>query len=375
MTLKRLVTTLGILIVLAGVGIMCLWQYAYSPQGRARTIIVQLKGDTISPLAWMISHHVVRPAYSASWAKSEGSVAEVEMMKLGHEALPVVIEAMQDENRVVRTMAVRVCRTFRDPVAIQSLAECMCDEGGDFVLQHLCLVSLVEIGPEAYGSLCEAARKANPDVRWMVPKTVAQTWGAKAVPQLIGFLDDSDLYIRWSAASELARFKDKRATESLIRHLSDSDAMVAKSSAIALGDIGDPKAIPALLKTFKDTHVENRVRIPAAGALARMGRDDGLNYLLVMIKSPQILERAEAAGELGTNRIKGTFEPLLPLLGDSDTTVRRSALWALGEVRDPIAIPAIRKFLNDPDSDIRIAADDALKKFEGKPTALQPGKS
>ena len=38
MTLKRLMIILGILVVLAGGGIAWLWQYAYSPQGRARGI-------------------------------------------------------------------------------------------------------------------------------------------------------------------------------------------------------------------------------------------------------------------------------------------------------------------------------------------------
>jgi hypothetical protein len=54
MTLKRLMIILGILVVLAGCGIAWLWQYAYSPQGRARVIIAQLKGDTTSLRGWML---------------------------------------------------------------------------------------------------------------------------------------------------------------------------------------------------------------------------------------------------------------------------------------------------------------------------------
>jgi HEAT repeat protein len=374
MTLKRLVTTLGILVVLAGAGIMSLWQYAHSSSGRARIIIAQLKGDTFSLSGWMLTHHLVQPVYSASWGKAEDLAAENEMIKLGPRVLPVVIDALHDDNRVVRMMAVRTCGEFRDSSAIQPLAQRMREETSDPAVQDLCLVSLVEIGPEAYGPLLDAAKEGNSHMRWSVPETVAQIWGAQAVPQLVEFLDNSDGSVRWSAASELARFKDKRATDALVRHLEDGDANVARSSAIALGDIRDSKAIPALLKTLQNTHAENRTRIPAAGALARMGRDDGLSFLLVMVKSPKLLERSETAGELGTNGIKGTLEPLLFLLDDSDFYVRRTAVYGLGEVHDPRAIPAIKKFLNDPDPEARKTAARALQKLEVKTPASQSDK-
>ena len=59
MTLKRLAILLAILIFLAGVGIAWLWQYAYTPQGRARVIIAQLKGDNDTTLrGWMLKHLV-----------------------------------------------------------------------------------------------------------------------------------------------------------------------------------------------------------------------------------------------------------------------------------------------------------------------------
>jgi uncharacterized membrane protein YqiK len=63
MTLKRLMIVLAVLVVLAGVGIMWLWQYAYTPEGRARVIIAQLKNDTTSLRGWMLQHHVIRPGF------------------------------------------------------------------------------------------------------------------------------------------------------------------------------------------------------------------------------------------------------------------------------------------------------------------------
>ena len=78
MTLKRLIIVLGVLVVLAGVGIMWLWQYAYSPEGRARIIIAQLKNDTTSLRGWMLQHHVVRQGFSFPPHRGHGYPDEVD---------------------------------------------------------------------------------------------------------------------------------------------------------------------------------------------------------------------------------------------------------------------------------------------------------
>jgi HEAT repeat protein len=373
MTLKRLMILLAVLVSLAGGGIALLWPYAYSPQGRARVIISQLKGDTVSLRGRMLQHHMLRPGYSVAWGQPEEFAAEAEMVKLGRSVLPVAIEALRNENRPVRAMAARACGKFRDPLAIQPLAQCLHDETRDFNLQHLYLLSLVQIGPEAYGPLLEAAKACKEEVRFAIPRTVAGTWGAEALPQLIGFLDNPDSYVRWSAAYELGGLKDSRATGALIRRLDDGDTNVASYSATALGEIGDPAAIPPLLKLLRDARVENGVRIAAAGALARMGRADGRKYLLEMAQSPKTLDRAQAAETLGTGKIKGATDPLLSLLADRDAAVRLQAVQAIAKFSDPRVIPAVKKLLNDPDSDVRQSAADALKKLHA--SASMPAKS
>jgi HEAT repeat protein len=383
MTLNRLMIITGILVLLAGGGSAWLWEYAYSPQGRARVIIAQLRGNDTTLRGWMLKHQLVRPGFPTphrdkcdfpleglvfAWACEDAAADE--MVKLGREALPIVIETLRDEDLFVVEMAIKACGKFRDPAAIQPLAKCM---RSGFMYEFSCRDALIEIGPEAYGQILEAFKECPRRVRPTIPGALAAKWGVAAVPPLMELLEDSSESIRADAAAELGKLKDKRATDALIRHLSDQYISAKVKAAEALGEIGDHKAIPAILKTVKDAHIDNFVRIPAAVALARMGQDEGLQFLLSMLKSRSPEERANAIGSLGTNQIKGTIEPLLSLLGDSDMSVRLRAAMVLGKRHDPRAIPALRQFLNDSNLYVRRDVTETLEKLGVKlPPASQP---
>ena len=208
---------------------------------------------------------------------------------------------------------------------------------------------------------------------------MARKWGLAAVPYLVERLDAYGVDVAVEAAIELGKLKDPRATDALVRPLGDRFGSTrfhgAEEAADALGQICDPKSIPALLKAIKDKLAENGVRISAAGALTRMGRDEGLKYLLAMLKSSEWGDRFQVAHELGLSRIKGTLKPLIALLADDSMDVRERAAWALGELNDPRAIPALKKLRkNGPCwGDVEIATK-ILEKFGVKsPPASQPG--
>ncbi len=315
----------------------------------------------------------------------ESAPAANEMVKLGPEVVPIVIATLQDHNEQVVAMAIRACGRFRGPAVTKALVRCIRDANckplftptfADCEVQYWCMDSLAELGPEAYGPLLEVSKECQSDLRAELPRRLAHRWGAKAVPHLIEMLEDSDVDFRNRAIEELGKFKDKRATEILVRLMNvnvsenDTSGDSGAAAAAALRDIGDPKAIPGLLKVLRNMNyfeVERATRIIAAGALARMGQDEGRNFLLASVKSKDRDDRAIAATELGTIQIKGTLGPLLSLLDDNDSSVRSSAECALGELHDSAAIPALKKLLNDPDRTVCVCARLALEKLVVKP--------
>jgi HEAT repeat protein len=387
MTLKRLMIILGILVVLAGVGIMWLWQYAYTPQGRARVIIAQLRGDSDTTLrGWMLKHHMIRPGFWEPLPQPGGTPYELrilagtdEMVKAGREVLPVLFEVLEDDydNYDVRIMAIRACGRFRDPSAIGPLTQCVDDAipspdmwGKGREAQSLSIDSLIEIGPASFGPLMQAFKSCRPSLPYDIPRMMADKWGAAAVLPLVRLLDDPDAKYRDIAATELVRLKDKRSAGALLRHLKDNLKSVRERAVDALGAMGD---VPSLLTAMNDKGIEDERRFEAAGWLARMGRDEGLQFLLAMLKSTDALERTLAVDCLAAT--PKTIGPMLPLLGDSDETVRIRTMVALRESPDARVIPAVRKLLKDSDPEVREVAADVLKGQTAKLSpASRPGK-
>jgi HEAT repeat protein len=226
---------------------------------------------------------------------------------------------------------------------------------------------LIDSDPEGFGFLMEATKECHYMARRKIPGWLQESWGAAAIPHLIELLKDSQWMVSCAAAHELGELKDKRATDALIRCLSGSDDFLRAGAAEALGDIGDTKAIPELLKLLMKRNASIGSRISAAGSLARMGRDEGLQHLRAILKTPNEYDRADTVEALGHIEISGAFDLLLPLLNDSKYQVRASAAAALGQLHDPRAIPAIRKLLHDPEANVAEQAYRALDKLGDKP--------
>ena len=412
MTLKRLFIILGILVVLAGAGIAWLWQYAYSPQGRARVIIAQLKGDTTSWRGWMLQHHVILPGFSeppqdtSSRASKTNTMpstfqsylddinrkfrtsdarriaAADEMVKLGPAVRPLVLDSLRDGNPDMQLMAIRACGKFRDPDAIKPLVKCLLEaipdpnplpnsftmEGkNDYAVLCWCRDSLLEIGPEGYGPFIEATTKWDRSMLREIPEALAEKWGAAAIPHLIEFLDNKEPSVRASAAVYLGQFKDQRATDALIRHLGDNTGWAVECLAGALAEIGDAKSMAPLLRMVKDQKEEKTKRILVAGVLAGKGRDEGIKFLVPLLKSHDPYDRAFAADKLGGSHNNVVMIPLLILLTDKNSAVRAEAVRSLGELHDPRAIQAVNKLLNDSDPRVRHYALEALHELHAKP--------
>lgn len=132
-----------------------------------------------------------------------------------------------------------------------------------------------------------------------------------------------------------------------------------RSAAIAsLGQMNHPAAIEVLAGAVK--HPIREVRISAAVVLARLKDPRAVPGLLEGIRTAQ-QGNVRMLSELGRPAVGKLVEALLD--ADEDPLVRCNAAWALGEIGDSAAQPALREALRDQDSGVSAAAAEALTDF------------
>jgi HEAT repeat protein len=211
-----------------------------------------------------------------------------------------------------------------------------------------------------------------------------------AVDPIIGILTRDYPPAQAGATIALGKIGDERAVEVLRKQMKDGDGEYVKGgSAIALGRIGDENSVPYLIDRLRDQRT--RVRSSAALALGEIGNETAVKPLIEILetgessegkKSSSINADADirksavlALGEIGST---ASTETLIGIITDKEEglEVRTAAASALGNIKDPKAVDALKQVLNDnttnannTDTSIRNAAFLALSKTRDQETA------
>jgi HEAT repeat protein len=150
-----------------------------------------------------------------------------------------------------------------------------------------------------------------------------------------------------------------------ILRLHSSNPETRLKAAVQLASAGDPRAIPILITALKDDQFWI-IRKTAVEALGELRDFRALEPLLAALTDESPGVREAAARGLGKMRNPQAAEPLLKLL---DTTqpwsLRMAAVEALGEIGDPQAVEPLLDILRSGDSwRLRRTAIEALGKIK-----------
>jgi hypothetical protein len=177
-------------------------------------------------------------------------------------------------------------------------------------------------------------------------------------------LNDSSASLRRVAAWGLAQYADrdevgKVLAATLIR---DKSAGVREMAAWSLagGEAGEEvtKALSAAL--LRDTDAD--VREMSAWSLGNIGAEGAVDVLsAAALRDPSPALRSMAIWALGNAGLDRAPKVLLAALSDSSRDVRRLATWALYQIEDPEAAPALEAALNrETDKSMRMGYLRAL---------------
>jgi HEAT repeat protein len=187
--------------------------------------------------------------------------------------------------------------------------------------------------------------------------------GEQAVDPLIKLLKDPDPTLRQIAASVLGRIGSPRTIDALIESLSDNNSSVRWDAAGALGIIKAEKAVEPLIRLLKDD--SDPVVHVAAAALGRIGSEKAVEPLIQSLDQPSYWNQKAVVTALWNIGSEEAIDPLLDVLEEEglNIIVKREIMVAFLKIGSPKTVSALKKALNDEDHEVRIYAQEALKKI------------
>jgi HEAT repeat protein len=261
--------------------------------------------------------------------------AAQDLIKLGAEAVPVLIEALQ----------------ARDPN-----------------LPPLIRQVIASMGPVAIPALTQTLRTAHPVIRAQVCEILGQTKDRAAIPPLMEAAHSEFFSVREKSAYALGNIKDPQSIQILMGLLDDLETEVRVAACLALGQFRDPGTFSKLGDVLLDDR-ELEVRQAAARTLGETKNPAVLPYLMDALHDSFWWYGREQAAHVLLEAIEGfgtpAVEPLIEELGDMEATVRRYAVNILGNLHDVRAIESLGMALYDLNHEVGTVAAEALAKFSG----------
>ena len=255
---------------------------------------------------------------------------------------------------------------------------------------------LLRMGVEAAPALIEALQTTDLNLLPYYQAVLARM-GVVATPVLNHSLLNDHPLIRGRVAEVLAYTKDANAVPALLSALRGEFYTVRGRAARALGAIGDLQTVGPLLEAFKDPELEVRIeavkavgkfknpetfdniadllledpqieaRQAAAMALGETRHPQAIPYLVLALRDPFWWYEREGAAEALLKAIEGmgtlAVAALLEALTDSEGTVRRYAARLLGQIHDPRAIQPLGLALYDTHFEVGKVAAESLAGF------------
>ena len=250
------------------------------------------------------------------------------LIKIGPAAVEPLTNALRSVSPFVRSAAAEALGRIKDPRAIEPLIRALSRDSYEYTRAEAAWALASMEDPRVIGPLIDALSDQHPDVRAAAELALARLGPLSVEPLLQVLNKRGTAALRNSVVRALGGTNDPRVVEPLLRAL--DDAAVRDSAAIALGELKDPRAVEPLVRTLKDQNHSGGSS--AAAALIKLG-------------SPSV-------------------EPLAKALNDTDQDVRRLAVIALGEIKDPQAIEALTERLKDESPEVRQTAQEAIEKIQ-----------
>jgi HEAT repeat protein len=196
-------------------------------------------------------------------------------------------------------------------------------------------------------------------IRFASAVAIGDTKYSAAKNDVAQLLKDNDENVRLAADYAIVMLGGSKSyTQQIHAALTRNDQQIRANAAFLLGKIGDKNALPLLYQLIQDEASDDKVRLNAIEAIARLKDEKIYQKLWATLISAYADDRVfgiRAMGALGTSRAK---DSLLTMLKDDVPEVRLMAAEQLGYLGDTEGEKIVANALTH---DISVATDQEAK--------------
>lgn len=285
------------------------------------------------------------------------------LRKLGvDEVLPLEIahQALQEKRYILRVRALEILAEFASETSVETISVLLTER--DWTLRRLSAIALGKIkSPQALPFLEKLLQKERSvPVLQEVIQAVGCIGHTQSVQALLPLLKHSSLFIREQTSQVLSQITG----QSYGYRLEQFQERQHRFSQLSLEE--QTRFLEELGKALDDGNWDIRFSAIEALTAIEYPSEFFLETLLEGLKHPARQVRYTSAGALG--KLKSNASRAVPALietaSDSEDSVRVWSIWALGQIAPQQARSVLEKALNDPHSQVRRVAEEALKRIK-----------
>ena len=292
-----------------------------------------------------------------------GRAAEIFALSKDKNAMPTLIESLSGEYYTVRARSAIALGHIGDSKAIPHLLGLLKDKEDEVRIAACFALGLFK-DPSTFDEIADVLLDdVKIEVRQAAAKALGDTLHPAAVPFLMEALRDSFWWFeREDIVKDLLHAIEKMGepiVESLIEALADKEKTVRKYSAMILGNLKDVRAIEELGMTLYDLHDE--VSNAAGEALAQFG-ESAISVLNEALRHPEVAVREHAVISLGKIQSPQVIPLLIEMLKDPERIVRKQVVLSLDGIKDERVTAALKEIAsNRADRELSMLAKQVLE--------------
>ncbi len=229
------------------------------------------------------------------------------------------------------------------------------------VLEHGEKLECLACVPVVSKLLYNSHPKTREIAAWWLRRRIFGVFGPGQVYQqtlnALGNADETESH-RVYAANALGEFLSMSGVPALSKAvLTDESPKVRVAAVSALERLNSSGENGELASAMTDA--DENVQLAALHAATRINSFTNVEAVVALIGDPSSLVRRRAAETLGVMKAADAVAGLMVLAAESDEAdaqVRAAAVWALGQIGDPVAADVILAAQHDSDASVRSAA-------------------